>query len=356
MGVGRSRAARFVHVGLIGGLFCSFGGRASAQSDSAAARALFGEARGLMEQENFAEACPKFEESLRLDHGMGTQFNLAHCWEKLGRTASAWALFLDVAAAARAANQPERETAARERAKLLEAKMARLRIEVPEPSRDMKIERDGQDVGKAAWGTAMPVDPGKHVITVSAPGKKEWTDEVEVPAANRTLSVKVPALVDTPPPQPVTDVSDPSSAPAPVEAGVDASRRDGGTNGQTVAALVVGGVGLAAIATGTVFAIQSRQDNSAALELCREPALGENGEMIEVCPNPSEETRWKGLVSDAKRNRTIGFVGIGVGTAALVTAIVLIVTKDGGSGSSESALEVTPMWGDIQGAALSGRF
>jgi len=31
---------------------------------------------------------------------MGTQFNLAHCWEMGGRTASAWGLFLDVAAAA----------------------------------------------------------------------------------------------------------------------------------------------------------------------------------------------------------------------------------------------------------------
>ncbi len=59
---------------------------ALAQSDSAAARALFAEGRSLMEDERYAEACPKLEESLRLDHGMGTQFNLAHCWEKLGRT------------------------------------------------------------------------------------------------------------------------------------------------------------------------------------------------------------------------------------------------------------------------------
>ena len=65
---------------------------AQAQSDSAAARALFAEGRNLMADERYAEACPKFEESLRLDHGMGTQFNLAHCWEKLGRTASAWSM------------------------------------------------------------------------------------------------------------------------------------------------------------------------------------------------------------------------------------------------------------------------
>src|SRR6187399_3496669 len=132
---------------------------AAAQSDSAAARALFSEGRELMAAEKYAEACPKFEESLRLDQGMGTQFNLAHCWEKLGRTASAWALFLDVAAAARAGNQPDRESAAKERASTLEPKLTRLRITFPEPAPEAKIFRDGQEVRQAAWGTAMPVDP-----------------------------------------------------------------------------------------------------------------------------------------------------------------------------------------------------
>jgi hypothetical protein len=307
-----------------------------------------------MEEERFAEACPKLEESLRLDHGMGTQFNLAHCWEKLGRTASAWALFLDVAAAARAGNQPERETAARERAKVLEAKLARLRIDVPEPSRDMQIDRDGQDVGRAAWGTAMPVDPGKHTITVSAPGKKDWTSDVEVPATNRTVSVKVPALTDAPLPQPVTQVSESSASEAPVEAEVTDTRRDGGgSNGQTVAAFIVGGVGLAAAATGTVFMIQSRQDNSAALKLCREPSMDDP--TIEECGSDEEQARWEGLVEDAKTNRTIGLVGLGVGTAALATAVVLFVTTD--SGGSDSAFHVAPLLAKgMQGAAVSGSF
>jgi hypothetical protein len=307
-----------------------------------------------MAEERYSEACPKFEESLRLDHGMGTQFNLAHCWEKLGRTASAWALFLDVAAAARAGNQPQRESAARERATALEARLARLRIEVPEPSRDTKIERDGQDVGKAAWGTAMPVDPGKHVVTVSAPGKKDWTNEVEVPASNRTISVKVPALADAPLPQPVTEVAESSGSAAPVEADVDVAR-DGGSNGQTVAALVVGGIGLAAVATGTVFAIQSRSDNSAALELCHTPST--SGDGTESCADDAEQLRWEALVADAKRNRTIGFIGLGVGAAALVTAVVLYVTADDGSSSSAAEFQLAPLWADgMHGASLSGTF
>src|SRR5688572_30490055 len=164
-------------IGLIGGCVLFAGSvliasPASAQTDSAAARALFGEGRDLMEAERFEEACPKFEESLRLDHGMGTQFNLAHCWEKVGRSASAWALFLDVAAAARAGNQPEREAAARERAKALEPKLTRLRVTLTDPAADTKVMRDDQEIGRAAWGMAVPVDPGDHVIRVTASGKE----------------------------------------------------------------------------------------------------------------------------------------------------------------------------------------
>src|SRR6266545_6749182 len=88
----------------------------AAAGDEAAARALFLEGRKLVDEGNYADACPKFEESLRLDPGTGTSFNLADCFEHVGRTASAWARFLDVAAASKAADQADRERVARARA------------------------------------------------------------------------------------------------------------------------------------------------------------------------------------------------------------------------------------------------
>ncbi len=76
--------------------------RASAESaaDQAKAEALFGEGRRLLAASRFAEACPKFVESQRLDPAIGTQLNLGDCYEKTGRTASAWAVFRDAAAEA----------------------------------------------------------------------------------------------------------------------------------------------------------------------------------------------------------------------------------------------------------------
>lgn len=348
--LGVSGVVRVGHTSLLASVLCAFAPSAHAQSDSAAARALFAEARRLMEDERYEQACPKFEESLRLDQGMGTQFNLAHCWEKLGRSASAWALFLDVAAAARAANQPQRESAARERAMVLESKLTRLSIDVPEASPGTQVKRDGQEVRKASWGTGVPVDPGKHVVRVSAPGKQTWSDEIEVPAASRTFTVSVPALPDAPIERP--DVETAPEQAAPVE--TDVPKPDGGgTNGQRVAALVIGGVGLAAAATGTIFAIQSRSDNAAALELCRtpDPSTG-----IEGCRDETEEARWRSLVDDAKRGRLLGYVGIGAGGAVLLTAVILYATASNDS-PGHARLELQPLWSSgVRGAALKGHF
>src|SRR3954468_2190760 len=69
-------------------------------SSQAAAQALFEQARKLMADGKFPEACPKLAESQRLDPGAGTLLNLGHCYEKSGRTASAWVTFKDAAAAA----------------------------------------------------------------------------------------------------------------------------------------------------------------------------------------------------------------------------------------------------------------
>jgi len=303
-----------------------------------------------MAAEKYADACPKFEESLRLDQGMGTQFNLAHCWEKLGRTASAWALFLDVAASARASNQPDRESAAKERATALEPKLTRLRITFPEPAPEAKIFRDGQEVRKAAWGTAVPVDPGSHLIRVTARGKQEWTQDVKVPATSRTFSVTVPALEDASLAQQQEDEvlpnEDQSKAAKETAAVQDA--KDGG--GPNVAALVIGGVGVAALITGTVFALQGRADNNEALKLCRNPPPDGDS-----CLTTAERERHDDLVADARREQNIAYVSWAIGGAAVITSTILFLAT--GSDSETGSFAVAPTLAtDSWGATLSGRF
>src|SRR3954463_4803863 len=82
---------------------------ARAQSDKAAAQALFEQGMQLAREGAYATACPKFEESLRLEPSLGSQYYLADCYEHAGRTASAWAHFVEVGDKARLAHEASKE-------------------------------------------------------------------------------------------------------------------------------------------------------------------------------------------------------------------------------------------------------
>lgn len=172
-------------------------------ADKAAAEALFDHAKTLMKDGRYPEACSKFQESQRIDPGIGTMLYLADCFEKNSQTASAWAVFLEAAAAAKAAGQAEREKKARDRASALEPKLNRLSItvvpggEVP----GLEVKRDGNPISKALWGTPVPLDPGEHTVEASAPGKKPWSQKIKLdPTTLIATSVVIPTLEDAPKP------------------------------------------------------------------------------------------------------------------------------------------------------------
>ncbi|HEY3237410.1 MAG TPA: hypothetical protein VGJ84_22005 [Polyangiaceae bacterium] len=135
--------------------------QAQSAGDKAAAEALFDEGRKLMQEGKLEPACRKFEASQRLDPAPGTLLNEADCWEKLGRTASAWVSFREAAALARNAGDTKRASAATQRAAALEPKLARLKITVPDAVRStsgLTVKRDGEKVDAALWDSPIPVD------------------------------------------------------------------------------------------------------------------------------------------------------------------------------------------------------
>jgi hypothetical protein len=332
---------------------------ASAQSSSAQARSLFREARRLMDKKNYAPACPKFEESLRLDPGMGTQFNLAHCWEMIGRTASAWGLFLDVAAAAEASGQRKRERAARERAAALEAQLSRLQIDVPHPAPGMTVLRAGEEVGPAAWGTAIALDPGTHSIEVNAPGKRPWSGEVVVDQPGVTVPLEIPSLEDIEPAVAVEE-PEPERPPAPA-ARVEA---DTGGGGRLAAMLALTGVAVGGIATGAVYGLAWKDATAAARQLCTGGAGGNECVRDAALPaydgGGAEERELLAHRDDAKRSAVITYVAFGVGAAAAVASGVLLLT---GSSSerdvSSDGVEATvapSLAPELTGIVVNGRF
>src|SRR5688500_12365728 len=166
--------------------------------NKAAAEALFVEGRNLMAAERYAEACPKFEASQEMDPGLGTMLNLAECYEKTGKTASAWAQYREAIPIARAAGSKARQDLATERAKALEERLSTLTIRAMTGDDDdahLEIRRDGVPVQRAELGSPIPVDPGEHVIEAVAPGKQPWSSKVQVGADAAKVSVDIPKLI-----------------------------------------------------------------------------------------------------------------------------------------------------------------
>lgn len=273
---------------------------------SKTAEALFREARQLMDAKDYTAACPKFAESQKLEPAPGTLLNLADCYEKGGQTASAWRTFKDASTAAAARNRADWVATANQHAAALEPKLSTLAITVggPAVAPGLHVERDGLVVERSAWGTAVPVDPGPHVLAATATGRKPWTRRVDVPPAQNIL-IDVPVLE-----------SDTASAPPPViakkpegdEAG--AAAPDGSST--RVVGYVAAGVGVVGLAIGTFAGLHALSQRSDAESKCESyPSR--------CSPEASASN------DEAKKFATISTVSLIAGGVLLVGGLVLVL-------------------------------
>jgi len=170
----------------------------------ATAQTLYNEAVTLMDAKDYATACPKLAEAVRLvPEGIGARLTLAECHEMSGQLASAWSQYEVAQSMAERAGQKDRAARAAGKAASLSKQVSRLTIEVPEDVRaipKVTITRRGVGVGEAQWGSALPVDTGTVEIVVTAPGFKIWSKQVEITKNGENISIVVekPAPDDTP--------------------------------------------------------------------------------------------------------------------------------------------------------------
>jgi len=201
------------------------------------AEGLFKQGKKLLAEGKVAEACEKLASSYHIDPAGGTLLNLGACHELEGKTATAWAELNDALAMANSAGRVERQKVARQHIAALEPRLSRVTVVAPPGGGDLEVKLDGVVLARGALGTGMPVDPGDHTATATAPGKLAWTQTVKVgPAESRTL--RVPALEDVPAPP---------AAPPP--APVATWRKPA-----AIAALAAGGVGLV---VGAAFGVRA---------------------------------------------------------------------------------------------------
>jgi tetratricopeptide (TPR) repeat protein len=342
-----TRASRFSFAAL--GFIAVLSPSLSAFAEEAAttpspARVLFKEARELVANGDYQAACPKFEQSLALETGLGTQFNLADCWEHIGRTASAQALFLGAAASAKAAGQAEREQVLRDRAAALEPRIARLVIEVSDPNPKLVVKRGDLPLDSEAYGKAKAVDPGSYQITAKAPGKKTWQKQVEVAAGASVITVEVPVLQAEPKAE--VAVAAPAEKPAPAQPKAPPPKQQHASSGPNWALIGLGTAAVGGLALGSVMAVKYSNANSDAKATC---PSNQN------C-TPQEIAFHDQRVEDAKVARNWSIVGFGVGAVGLgAAAALLFLPKNKDQEKAWVATPVIATNGTI-GANLSGSF
>jgi hypothetical protein len=266
---------------------------------TAVAQRLFDDGKAAMAEQRYAEACKRFAESHRLDPATGgTLLNLAVCNESLGKIATAWAEFEEAELFARHYGRPDREKLARERIAALRPRVSMLLVQEPLAwVAGLSLTVDGVAMGRAAWG-GIPIDPGDHVVTVSAPGKLPWTSHVAVGTMRMSPTLAIPLLNDAP------EASQPLPLPGRAPVGQKES-----TGSARPAGFLLAGVGVPLIGVGAVFGLAAIHANSESKANCSRPG---------TCPPDVEGSR-------ALLDANLSNVAIGVGVAAVVLGTVLVL-------------------------------
>jgi hypothetical protein len=273
--------------------------------DQAGARALFTDGKRLMKAGKYAEACPKLEAAQKLYSSAGILLNLGDCYEKIGRTASAWTRFGEAASVATRSNRSEDADEAKRRQDALEPALVRLTIRVSSPVPGLVVSRDGGTLDEAIWGTTLPVDPGDHLVRAEAPGYEPWSTSVSITRRGDTITVKVPKLS-------ATGVVEKPPERLPVEPDKPAPQKSGGGHGLALG-LMIGG-GLAGVAGGGAMLYERNQSMIAKSDHDYNAA----------------QTGWK-----------LGLVGVIAGGAAGAVGLVMLLV---GSSDAESHDARTTAW------------
>lgn len=320
----------------------------SSSGDKAAADHLFDEGKRLLAAGDTAQACARFETSLKLFDQLGTRLNLADCYEKAGRTASAWAEFREAASLATKRGD-RRAKFARDRAEALQPKLVKLAIVVPPASRvpGLELRRNGVAVPAELFDTPVPVDPGKYAVEAVAAGHKTWSSTVDASAAGGELKIEVPKLeaLPAPPPDPAKGArrvekdkvatTEPEDAAArPAHASRDEPAVDSGARRRRhMISYVVGGAGLAAIGVGTAFGVMAKNKWNQAGGHCVDNVCDPTGAKINA---------------DARSLGNTGTIIGGIGVAAAAAAVVIYLTAPSAQTTVEhTSLRLLPNGGGV---------
>jgi hypothetical protein len=301
-------------------------GPREARADAAAADALFADARRLMEEKRYLEACSKFEGSYKEEPTLGTLLNLANCNEVAGQLATAWARWGEAEAKARQQGD-DRAELAHDRREALAPRLPKLLVLVINPRPGLSVLRDDVELASGSFGSALPVDPGLHAVQVVREDGVLHRQDVQLVEGQQVRVeldlAQIEAAAPKVPPkrQPVRVVT---MTPEDYDPGA----------GQRTAGWVTAGFGTAAVIGGFVLgglALAAKGDTE-----CVDSSL--NGTKPKVCDLEGFDS-----IENAEGLAAAGqWIGIGGAVLAGVGITLVLTAPDGGASELERRASLPP--------------
>ncbi|MBI3205392.1 MAG: hypothetical protein HYZ29_27885 [Myxococcales bacterium] len=185
-----------------------------------------------------------------------------------------------------------------EEVEVLRKRIPRIRVRVSGPGADsssLTVTLDGKRVPPELVGVLRTVDPGAHQLEATVPGVSAVRRRVEVvEARSEDITLRLSPL-------------DAGSGGASSSA--ESNPSSGGGSSRQTWGLVAAGVGLAGVATGVGFGIAAQNKRAELDDACS------GGR----CPSSQADT-----LDAFRTQRTVAWVGYGLGAAGLASAAVLL--------------------------------
>lgn len=227
------------------------------------AEQLFEEALRLMQADHCQDAIPLFSASQRLDPAAATLTNLATCYARVGKTATAYLTYQQASRSAILEHKPDLQRNTDQAILALAPTLTRLKI-VPLGSSELpQIRVNGVLVDDLR--EPVPLDPGENIIEATAPEHDPWRRTVRTMGEGSLMVVEVPEL----PP-----AAKPFTPPAPVTAqpqtqgSLSRSSESTPPSHLKTYAIVSGGIGLSALTVGSILALSARSKYDDANAYC----------------------------------------------------------------------------------------
>jgi tetratricopeptide (TPR) repeat protein len=220
---------------------------------------LFKQGKKLMGEKKFAEACPKLEKSFEIDPQIGTELNIGRCYEEWGKLGKAYRAYADAAKRADEAKDA-RSPKIKELIAKLEPSVPKLVIHVPEGAETAGLQVAIDGVAVTDITAPQLVDPGPKSVEYalgSSPRKSKLVPMERGATSEITLELPKSKTDKTTDTTAKTDKVVVKPEPEPEAPNVGHAQR--------VAGVAIAGVGVVGFGVSAYLALSARSKYNDAL-------------------------------------------------------------------------------------------